>query len=222
MTVPISYPGVYITEIPSGSRTIVGVATSITAFVGAASRGPADVPVTIFSFADFERTFGGLSRTSGPGYAVRDFYQNGGGEALIVRLVHMATDARPRRAAPGRPVQLALHPRRPRSRRTWTTRPGRPPRRSASSNGPSSLWTRRPDWTWLGFRPWRRTWPAPTPATPPSTSRGSAPPIRCAAEPSATSPPAAPSRACTRAPTAAAACGRRRPGWTRPCPGWPG
>ena len=88
MTVPISYPGVYITEIPSGSRTIVGVATSITAFVGAASRGPADVPVTIFSFADFERTFGGLSRTSGLGYAVRDFYQNGGGEALIVRLVH--------------------------------------------------------------------------------------------------------------------------------------
>jgi len=92
MTVPISYPGVYITEIPSGSRTIVGVATSITAFVGAASRGPADVPVTIFSFADFERTFGGLSRTSGLGYAVRDFYQNGGGEALIVRLVHMAVD----------------------------------------------------------------------------------------------------------------------------------
>ena len=92
MTVPISYPGVYITEIPSGSRTIVGVATSITAFVGAASRGPADVPVTIFSFADFERTFGGLSRTSGLGYAVRDFYQNGGGEALIVRLAHMAVD----------------------------------------------------------------------------------------------------------------------------------
>jgi Bacteriophage tail sheath protein len=92
MTVPISYPGVYITEIPSGSRTIVGVATSITAFIGAASRGPVDVPVTIFSFADFERTFGGLSRDSGLGYAVRDFYQNGGGEALIVRLVHMAVN----------------------------------------------------------------------------------------------------------------------------------
>jgi hypothetical protein len=92
MTVPISYPGVYITEIPSGSRTITGVATSITAFVGAASRGPVDVPVAIFSFADFERTFGGLSRSSGLGYAVRDFYQNGGGEALILRLVHMATD----------------------------------------------------------------------------------------------------------------------------------
>src|SRR5690349_859860 len=92
MTVPISYPGVYITEIPSGSRTIVGVATSITAFIGAASRGPVDVPVTIFSFADFERTFGGLSRDIALGYAVRDFYQNGGGEALIVRVIHDADD----------------------------------------------------------------------------------------------------------------------------------
>jgi len=91
MSVPTSYPGVYITEIPSGSRTVVGVATSITAFVGAASRGPADVPVTISSFADFERTFGGLWRYSSLGYAVRDFYQNGGGEALILRLVHEAT-----------------------------------------------------------------------------------------------------------------------------------
>ena len=92
MPVPISYPGVYVTEIPGGTRTVVGVATSITAFIGAASRGPASVPVTIFSFADFERTFGGLWKDGGLGYAVRDFYQNGGGEALIVRLVHLAID----------------------------------------------------------------------------------------------------------------------------------
>jgi phage tail sheath protein FI len=83
---------VYVTEIPSGSHTVVGVATSITAFVGAASRGPVNLPVTISSFADFQRTFGGLWRNSALGYAVRDFYQNGGGEALVVRLVHEATD----------------------------------------------------------------------------------------------------------------------------------
>ncbi len=88
MTVTTTYPGVYITEIPSGDRTIVGVATSITAFVGAASRGPVNEPVPIASFADFERAFGGLTRSSGLGYAVRDFYLNGGGEALVVRLVH--------------------------------------------------------------------------------------------------------------------------------------
>jgi uncharacterized protein len=55
-----TYPGVYIEEIPSGVRTITGVATSITAFVGRTRRGPDNEPVTINSFADFERTFGGL------------------------------------------------------------------------------------------------------------------------------------------------------------------
>ncbi len=89
MSVTTTYPGVYITEIPSGSRTIVGVATSITAFVGSALRGPVDEPVPIASFADFERRFGGLWRGSGLAYSVRDFYLNGGGEALVVRVVHV-------------------------------------------------------------------------------------------------------------------------------------
>jgi phage tail sheath protein FI len=88
MTVTTTYPGVYIREIPSGSRTVTGVATSITAFVGRASRGPVDEPVPIAAFGDFERTFGGLWRDSALGYAVRDFYLNGGGEALVVRVVH--------------------------------------------------------------------------------------------------------------------------------------
>ncbi len=92
MTVTPTYPGVYIREIPSGNRTITGVATSITAFVGRASRGPVDVPVPITGFGDFERTFGGLWRDSGLGYAVRDFYLNGGGEALVVRVVHQQDD----------------------------------------------------------------------------------------------------------------------------------
>ena len=38
MTVTPTYPGVYIREIPSGSRTITGVATSITAFIGRPAR----------------------------------------------------------------------------------------------------------------------------------------------------------------------------------------
>ena len=41
MPVTPTYPGVYIEEIPSGVRTITGVATSITAFIGRARRGPA-------------------------------------------------------------------------------------------------------------------------------------------------------------------------------------
>ena len=83
-----TYPGVYIQEIPSGVRTITGVSTSITAFIGRAKRGPVNEPITINSYSDFERIFGGLWLKSTLGYAVRDFYLNGGSQAIIVRLVH--------------------------------------------------------------------------------------------------------------------------------------
>ena len=91
----LTYPGVYVEEIPSGVRTIVGVATSITAFVGRALRGPVNEATTINSFGDFERIFGGLWADSRLGFAVRDFYLNGGSQAIIVRLFHapFATEA---------------------------------------------------------------------------------------------------------------------------------
>ena len=88
MPVALSFPGVYIEEIPSGVRTITGVATSITAFIGRALRGPTDESVTINSNADFERIFGGLWTESTLGFAVRDFYLNGGSQGIIVRLYH--------------------------------------------------------------------------------------------------------------------------------------
>ncbi len=82
----LTYPGVYIEEIPSGVRTITGVATSITAFLGRAVQGLVNEPVTINSFGDFERQFGGLDVNHPMSYAVRDFYLNGGAQAIIVRL----------------------------------------------------------------------------------------------------------------------------------------
>src|SRR6266436_4528809 len=92
MPATLTYPGVYIEEIPSGVRTITGVATSITAFIGRAARGPTDrdkdSPVTINSFGDFERIFGGLWADSSLGFAVRDFFLNGGNQAIIVHLHH--------------------------------------------------------------------------------------------------------------------------------------
>ena len=88
MPVNPTYPGVYVQEIPSGVRTITGVATSIAAFIGRALRGPTNKAVTITSYADFERVFGGLWVESMLGYAVRDFYLNGGSTAVIVRLFH--------------------------------------------------------------------------------------------------------------------------------------
>jgi phage tail sheath protein FI len=89
-----TYPGVYVSEIPSGVRTITGVATSITAFIGRTRRGPANQAVYVNGFADYQRIFGGLWRDSTVSFAVRDFFANGGGQAVVVRLVHEAAVAR--------------------------------------------------------------------------------------------------------------------------------
>ncbi len=83
-------PGVHIVEIPSGVRTMVGVATSITAFIGRALRGPTNDPVRIQSFADFERQFGGLWEESMLSYAVQHYFVNGGTDAIIIRVVRSA------------------------------------------------------------------------------------------------------------------------------------
>ena len=87
MPVTPTYPGVYIEEIPSGVRTITGVATSITAFLGRTLWGPVNEPTLINSFGDFERQFGGVWGEFPMTYAVKDFYANGGSQALIVRLL---------------------------------------------------------------------------------------------------------------------------------------
>lgn len=93
MPVTLSYPGVYIEEVSSGVRTITGVATSITAFIGRSLRGPENEPVRVQSFAEFERRFGGLWRHSTMSYAVHHFFQNGGRDALIVRVHNGANPA---------------------------------------------------------------------------------------------------------------------------------
>jgi Bacteriophage tail sheath protein len=80
-----TYPGVYIEEVPSAVHTIVGVATSITAFVGYTKRGSVDMPVEVFNFGDFERAFGGLDVDSPLTYAVQQFFLNGGTDAFVVR-----------------------------------------------------------------------------------------------------------------------------------------
>jgi phage tail sheath protein FI len=86
MALSPTYPGVYIQEIPSGVRTIAGVATSVAAFVDNFSRGPLNEPVQIFSMADFEREFGGLHVASEASYAVQQFFLNGGQQGWVVRV----------------------------------------------------------------------------------------------------------------------------------------
>src|ERR1700730_7911591 len=86
MPLALTYPGVYVEEIPSGVRTIVGVATSITAFVGRAVRGPVNEPWEVDSSADCQRALGGIGARYPMSYAIKDFFMNGGARALIVRL----------------------------------------------------------------------------------------------------------------------------------------
>ncbi|HEU0237376.1 MAG TPA: phage tail sheath C-terminal domain-containing protein [Candidatus Limnocylindrales bacterium] len=86
MPVTPTYPGVYIEEVPSGVRTITGVATAITAFIGRAPRGAVDTPVRIQNFGDYTRAFGGLSLDSTMSFAVQQFFNNGGTDAIIVRV----------------------------------------------------------------------------------------------------------------------------------------
>jgi len=82
----IEHPGVFVEEIPRGPRPIEGVPTSITTFVGRTWRGPLDEPVHLGSFGDYERQFGGLWPESTMSFAVYQYFQNGGGDAIIVRI----------------------------------------------------------------------------------------------------------------------------------------
>jgi phage tail sheath protein FI len=86
MPVTVTYPGVYIEEVPSGVRTITGVATSVTAFIGRALRGPTDEPRLVQSFAEFQRVYGGLWSGSLLGYSVQQYFHNGGRDALVCRV----------------------------------------------------------------------------------------------------------------------------------------
>lgn len=79
-------PGVYVDEYRTAARAIIGVPTSVAAFVGRAWRGPVDAPVPIASHADFIRVFGGPWHEAPMADAVRQFFDNGGAQALVVRV----------------------------------------------------------------------------------------------------------------------------------------
>ncbi len=86
MAVEVSYPGVYVEELPTGMRPIEGVSTSTTAFVGRTRSGPIDGPVHVHGYRDYMQTFGSGPPASTLDHAVRLFFENGGGDALVVRV----------------------------------------------------------------------------------------------------------------------------------------
>ncbi len=74
-------------------QTITRLGTARAAFVGRTLRGPINQPIFITSFAEFQRAFGGLWQPSPLGYAVEQFFDNGGREAYVVRVVNGARPA---------------------------------------------------------------------------------------------------------------------------------
>jgi len=91
--VQVSYPGVYIQEVSSGVKTITGVATSVTAFFGRATKGPVNKAVRCLSYADYVRNFGLPHPSSDLAASVRQFYDNGGSDCYVVRLARDAVRA---------------------------------------------------------------------------------------------------------------------------------
>jgi hypothetical protein len=82
----LTYPGIYLEEIPSGVRTISGVSTAETGFADFFPRGPVGMAVRVNNFAEFARVFGGLDSRSEASYAIQQYYLNGGQAAWVVRL----------------------------------------------------------------------------------------------------------------------------------------
>src|SRR5690348_885995 len=86
MPAALTYPGVYVQEIPSGVHTVVGVGTSIGLFIGRAKKGELYKPIRCLSYEDFERAFTSDYADSDLARAVRLFFQNGGTQCWVVRI----------------------------------------------------------------------------------------------------------------------------------------
>ncbi|MEM7523979.1 MAG: phage tail sheath family protein, partial [Pseudomonadota bacterium] len=81
----LTYPGVYVQEQASGARAITGVATSTGLFVGMARKGQLGRPTAVRSADQYDQIFGDDPNYGEMAVQVRQFFLNGGAEAVIVR-----------------------------------------------------------------------------------------------------------------------------------------
>ena len=79
--------------LPGPGHAIERVRAGVTAFIGRTLKGPVAKPVRIQGFAAFAQVFGGLWQPSSLSYAVEQFFDNGGREAVIVRTTNGASCA---------------------------------------------------------------------------------------------------------------------------------
>lgn len=80
--------GVKVTTTSQAGRSNSGTTSGRWFVAGLTERGPANTPTVIRSIAGFEATFGGRTPYNSPFYdALRSFWEEGGAEAVIVRVV---------------------------------------------------------------------------------------------------------------------------------------
>ncbi len=82
----VTYPGVYIEEVPSGVRPIEAAGTSTAAFVGLAEMGPDDEAKRITSWTEFQKYYGTFINDGYLAESVFQFFNNGGKQCYIVRI----------------------------------------------------------------------------------------------------------------------------------------
>src|SRR5437588_11303553 len=87
-------PGVYVEEVPSASKPIEGVGTSIAAFGGRTPGGPINTPMRISNWTQFAKLFSDPANPdNGPfmegaylAHSVYGFFMNGGGVCWVIRV----------------------------------------------------------------------------------------------------------------------------------------
>jgi phage tail sheath protein FI len=79
-------PGVFVEEVPAGSRPIEGVGTAVAGFVGFAETGAFNEPTLVTNWSQFTDRFGGFMDGGYLAHAVYGFFANGGGSAYVVRV----------------------------------------------------------------------------------------------------------------------------------------
>jgi hypothetical protein len=84
----IAQGGMTVTEAVGADQPIVRLPSATTGFVGRTLRGPVNRPVRVCSFAEYQQVFGGLWQPSMLSYAVEQYFDNGGREAVVVRVVN--------------------------------------------------------------------------------------------------------------------------------------
>jgi phage tail sheath protein FI len=93
MPVSPTYPGVYVQEVPSGVRTIVGVSTSTGMFIGTSNGGAIEEPVQCLSYLDFTRNFSEDPAGGSLAQYVKLFFLNGGTNCYVMRIANGAGNA---------------------------------------------------------------------------------------------------------------------------------